>query len=1859
MSFKKLNWFYKVFLVIISFLLIGLAVFSPFLAKAAPSQNNDAGSWTDTFTDENGLSSSTDTGVSGGEVILDSTTPGAWTETSESEFSNGTVSQTDIQTTSGSVLLESNNYTESLGANGFSAVGAAKSWQGDDRVYEYSLPFSFSYYGTNYSTVWVSTNGYIHLDSNYSDPVSTRDKLKSNKIIAPLWMDLVTNGLAQSGEDIYIQENADNVIIYWKGETYLDQKPVNFSLQLYSSGIMKFHYGTGTGLESAGNYQKEIGLSKGDELSYVVSDLDAESSLSNAQTATFSYTSGYLTPGTFTSQTFDGYDNTNNKTAVSIELVTAALPASTSVQVEYSVNGGGGYFTAGTYSTTSGTGTTFTGLSGSGTSLRYRLTLTGTSSVTPEVQSITYNYTLSSSLVETASEDFIDGTFSNVSAGLTQDQVELAKTTLAESLTDREDIATGSAQSLKADDENLLYNLPFPFSFYGTDYDSVYINSNGYLVFGEDYNDFAGTLTNLKAHKIIAPLWTDLHTTGSTQPGEDVYIQENANSVEIYWKAEFWTISGTANFSVELFDNGKIEFHYGTGNTGLSSVTHIVGVSKGDNVSYIESDLSDDSSLELAQTSTIDYISAWEISGTWTSPTYDAGLANQDKLFTSLTWSKTAPLGTLISLEYDLDAAGNWIEDTSGSINFPANTTAKSIRYKVNFTSDGTDTPTLEDITLTYKSYESSGTAVTVDIDPTVGPVEWESVSFNKTTSSSTTLTVDVLDTGNNVLLSNVSSGDSLTSINVNTYTALRLRANLSTTNQGLTSFLQDWTVNWDPRTPTVTDSTDFGSFSGGGNLSIGWTASDVDTGTAGLKASPIDIFYSDDGGTNYCQIVNDLANSSPYSWDTTKVADDTDYKIKITAEDGYEILGSETSPPGTFSLENYSGSNPTAPSVSISAPSSGVTWAGSQSITYSASDPDSFPADLKTNPINIFYSTDNTNWYLIVADQTNSGSYSWDTSTVDDGTSYKVKVRAFDGEGKVGEATSETFSIDNSGPTFTFEYYSDSNLTTALPTSSGVAQAKAGATYLKITASESLQSTPTFGVDQPGSEDVSNQSTTLVSGNIYKGSYTVNTATGGTYIDGTATVSVSGTDEASNNGTGITSGGTFDIDTSVPGQPTISSPTNNQVFLSTTSSISVSGIAEASSTVTVTVGSTEYTTTASGDTGDGTYSRGLIVLSGGTETISVKATDGAANDSSSASISVKQNRKPSISISSPTSSSVFSGSSNTVSWSGSDADSDSLTYKLEYSSNGGSTWTTLVSSQAGTSYTWNVSSLSDGSNYKVKVTADDGTETKSATSASFAIYSTKPTITLSDIGTTNDTTPTFTGTATSTATTIETVKYRVGTSGNWSIATATDGAFGESSEGFSFTLSTLSAGNYTVYVKTRDANQYYSDTASDSFTIETTAPNTPSISSPKDGDILDPSDDTNTSLSGTQIKVTGTAEALATVKLYLNDDYLESTTADSDEDFDFSDLTLVLGTNKITVSAVDAAGNTSGSATATVTYVLDKDAPLVTLSPFVQNPTNNNTPLLVGTVKETLSSVVSLEYSFDGGLTWFASGFSWGDKKEFSFSFESKELEDGDFIFQVRAKDEKDNIGYSEKQSLTIDTTAPFIGGSLITWESQYLLPNEQGVIEVPMGAKIDFIVSLWGEDMVSSQLKIGNQILDLSFSSLTGLWQASFIISEEESDLIVSVADELGNVSERLIATLVANPGGYVFGASTKAKIEGALVRLYFFEETNQEWVIWDGAAYNQQNPVLTNQEGSYSFLVPPGKYYLTVEREGYALFKSKVILVEKNKLISLNVPLSEVSFLSKVEEIVPPEAVLGAGVLSLLFLVKIGVRRFLWLT
>jgi hypothetical protein len=97
---------------------------------------------------------------------------------------------------------------------------------------------------------------------------------------------------------------------------------------------------------------------------------------------------------------------------------------------------------------------------------------------------------------------------------------------------------------------------------------------------------------------------------------------------------------------------------------------------------------------------------------------------------------------------------------------------------------------------VTSSGYVSSGTCISAPITPSPF-LEWNTVSFAKTTPAGTTLTVDILPASGSTPIpgyANIASGTDLSGL---AQTTIRLRANLATTNAAVTPSLDLWTVTW------------------------------------------------------------------------------------------------------------------------------------------------------------------------------------------------------------------------------------------------------------------------------------------------------------------------------------------------------------------------------------------------------------------------------------------------------------------------------------------------------------------------------------------------------------------------------------------------------------------------------------------------------------------------------------------------------------------------------------------------------------------------------------------------------------------------------------------------------------------------------------------------------------------------------------------------------------------------------------------------------------------------------------------------------------------------------------------------------
>jgi subtilisin family serine protease len=149
------------------------------------------------------------------------------------------------------------------GKNGFGyqwidsreAGGPAYSWNeistkgtqlslGDDSYTSVTLPFNFKFYAQSYTSVYISSNGFITFNSSGANEWVNEQIPSSNwpnAIIAPFWDDLVS-------DKVYYYGNANNFIIQYQNvHKYSYGGDYTFQIILYPNGTIMYQYKTMTG----------------------------------------------------------------------------------------------------------------------------------------------------------------------------------------------------------------------------------------------------------------------------------------------------------------------------------------------------------------------------------------------------------------------------------------------------------------------------------------------------------------------------------------------------------------------------------------------------------------------------------------------------------------------------------------------------------------------------------------------------------------------------------------------------------------------------------------------------------------------------------------------------------------------------------------------------------------------------------------------------------------------------------------------------------------------------------------------------------------------------------------------------------------------------------------------------------------------------------------------------------------------------------------------------------------------------------------------------------------------------------------------------------------------------------------------------------------------------------------------------------------------------------------------------------------------------------------------------------------------------------------------------------------------------
>lgn len=330
---------------------------------------------------------------------------------------------------------------------------------------------------------------------------------------------------------------------------------------------------------------------------------------------------------------------------------------------------------------------------------------------------------------------------------------------------------------------------------------------------------------------------------------------------------------------------------------------------------------------------------------------------------------------------------------------------------------------------------------------------------------------------------------------------------------------------------------------------------------------------------------------------------------------------------------------------------------------------------------------------------------------------------------------------------------------------------------------------------------------------------------------------------------------------------------------------------------------------------------------------------------------------------------------------------------------------------------------------------------------------------------------------------------------------------------------------------------------------------------------------------------------------------------------------------NTVTTTTVTTTTVKTLTPTPTPTPVPDTTPPSVYVStdfskPFVQSPP------ISGRATDN-KQVAKMDYSLDGGHNFLPmDSLSGAGTAATTFSFIPAPLDDGNYQVVVRGIDSSGNIGTSKTYTLVIDRLPPQASGVLFSLGPQIVNPRSDGTVVALAGQPLKITLSDVGGSTGAAILAVNlsnkddYQTFNLSKDSDNGLWSGAFSLKTGNYQLVFNAIDGASNRTTRNLNKVMVVANGKLSGQNNE--VANGKITVYYQEPVTDTWAVWDGAAYSQNNPQITDGNGNYSLFLPPGKYYLHVEAPGFKTSDTEFFTIDTPKPINANFTLSPLKLL-----------------------------------
>jgi outer membrane usher protein FimD/PapC len=786
-----------------------------------------------------------------------------------------------------------------------------------------------------------------------------------------------------------------------------------------------------------------------------------------------------------------------------------------------------------------------------------------------------------------------------------------------------------------------------------------------------------------------------------------------------------------------------------------------------------------------------------------------------------------------------------------------------------------------------------------------------------------------------------------------------------------------------------------------------------------------------------------------------------------------------------------------------------------------------------------------------------------------------------------------DSVNADASGNyTYTFPFLADATYSIAVRSRDAAGNISLTSPALSMTVDTTVPTTPTAPLLVGGVNGVISNHMPTITGTaevnstviIYKdgvavdsvpadgaGDYTYTFTT--PLADGTYSITVKDKD-AAGNVSALSPALSITVDTTAPATPAapvLTGGTNGWINDNTPT---ITGVAEANSTVLIYRDGIAAGTTTTDASGNYTYT--FTTLADGAYNITVRNRDIAGNISAmSPALNINIDT---TSPTTPTAPVLVGGnngviSDNTPSITGiAEENSTVIIYKDGIAVDS-------VTADAGGNYAYTFATLADGT-YSVTVKDKDAMGNVSAMSPALSITvdTTAPATPDAPVlvggvnGVTADNTPTITGVAEANSTVII---YR----GGVIVTSVTADASGN----YTYTFTTpLADGTYSITVKSRDAAGNVSAfSPALSITVDTTAPTTPGAPVLVGGNNGVTADNTPT--------ITGSAEANSTVIIYKGGIAVDSVTADASGDYTYTFTTpLADGTYSITVKDKDAVGNVSAASPA-LSITVDTAAPATPAAPVLVGGINgvisDNTPTISG-VAEANSTVII----YKGGIA--VDSVTADATGNYTYTFTTP-LADDTYSITVKDKDAAGNVSaMSAALSITVDTTAPatpaapvLVGGNNgVTADNT---PTITGVAE----ANSTVIIYKGGIAVDSVTADASG---DYTYTFTTPLADGTYSITVKDKDAAGNVSAASPVLSITIDTTAPTTPAAPVLVGGFNGVTNDNTPAITGVAEANSTVIIYkDGIVVDS---VTANASGNYTYTfttaLADGTYSITVK-------------------------------------------------------------------